>query len=85
MNEITIRDHPRLRGEKFLFRNFISPVVGSPPLTRGKGKDYVDENELTRITPAYAGKSATGAPVTNFSKDRPRLRGEKLLDFTYFS
>ena len=52
------RDHPRLCGEKYLrvLMRFI--MLGSPPPMRGKGLDSQIESKKSRITPAYAGKSA---------------------------
>ena len=35
------------------------------------------ERVCSRITPAYAGKSAAGDEVERIHKDHPRLRGEK--------
>ena len=50
-------DHPRLCGEKCLlaFRRTFSK--GSPPPMRGKGGSCLRQGALSRITPAYAGKS----------------------------
>ena len=54
--QISIRDHPRLCGEKFRFLEISPAHEGSPPPMRGKvymsGITYKDR----RITPAYAGK-----------------------------
>ena len=51
------KDHPRLRGEKFLCNLPLMLDEGSPPLTRGKvGIGRVGRHSK-RITPAYAGKS----------------------------
>ena len=51
-----MRDHPRLRGEKPKPMPAPSARTGSPPLTRGKEVYPELEPEVTRITPAYAGK-----------------------------
>ena len=71
------RDHPRLRGEKYLLYLLSMPSKGSPPLARGKAKG----NELllifVRITPACAGKSSFLLFGFCFCWDHPRLRGEK--------
>ena len=53
----TPRDHPRLRGEKFIFLLSFTFFAGSPPLTRGKGAGCQQGIKERRITPAYAGKS----------------------------
>ena len=54
-----IRDHPRLCGEKLSRKKVAGSGAGSPPPMRGK---VILLNLLKicfRITPAYAGKSAT--------------------------
>ena len=52
----TMRDHPRLCGEKAKETKEFSGELGSPPPMRGKGT-YMDETiSIYRITPAYAGK-----------------------------
>ena len=52
------KDHPRLRGEKKGHRKNPARVVGSPPLTRGKGRPNLRLQLHDGITPAYAGKRA---------------------------
>ena len=44
---------------------------------RGKGRFREDIRNVMRITPAYAGKSPAGAPVTLPAEDHPRVYGEK--------
>ena len=51
-----LKDHPRLRGEKFVVRSGLFPQQGSPPLTRGKVDTHKRVCYNLRITPAYAGK-----------------------------
>ena len=55
--EQLIQDHPRLCGEKFCNDQIGSPIQGSPPPMRGKGKSVRSEKLFKGITPAYAGKS----------------------------
>ena len=74
---LLMRDHPRLRGEKRLFRRLWGIHLGSPPLTRGKEKQKNTSFPLDRITPAYAGKSPRFGCRTASARDHPRLRGEK--------
>ena len=50
-------DHPRLRGEKCERLDIKESLLGSPPLTRGKGYVVKPITADWRITPAYAGKS----------------------------
>ena len=51
----------------------------SPPRMRGKAKNRCRSCPLTRITPAYAGKSATGKETSKRWRDHPRVCGEKTL------
>ena len=55
-----LKDHPRLRGEKKARHSPIRTLQGSPPLTRGKDFDSDFQSLPYGITPAYAGKSASG-------------------------
>ena len=74
----SMRDHPRLCGEKanppaaLIFR------MGSPPPMRGKGKRFKSLHPLTGITPAYAGKSFFFRKSRRLQRDHPRLCGEKI-------
>ena len=55
------RDHPRLCGEKARQNVPSWGVTGSPPPMRGKGDFRRYIQYVSRITPAYAGKSYTSA------------------------
>ena len=70
-------DHPRLRGEKPALSAKFGLYPGSPPLTRGKGKNLEACEKRSRITPAYAGKRAPAPGRFRKFRDHPRLRGEK--------
>ena len=50
------RDHPRLCGEKRTAGRLENQYSGSPPPMRGKGVAADTMIDVTRITPAYAGK-----------------------------
>ena len=52
------RDHPRLCGEKDSSHATKTFILGSPPPMRGKGSKRIFSHLLSRITPAYAGKSS---------------------------
>ena len=78
----SLKDHPRLRGEKPQERQSKNPAKGSPPLTRGKGFLVAIIGVLARITPAYAGKSSLFDLVYCNPEDHPRLRGEKSFLFS---
>ena len=70
-------DHPRLCGEKSLVCKYRSRALGSPPPMRGKVSRKFFRKMLTRITPAYAGKSCQPATTGKRRQDHPRLCGEK--------
>ena len=71
------KDHPRLCGEKStaLVAGILS--VGSPPPMRGKEFASYVNIFASGITPAYAGKRPFSTALTAFSRDHPRLCGEK--------
>ena len=53
----SIRDHPRMCGEKFRDENLEAPLMGSPPHVRGKDRRASTSFQGPGITPACAGKS----------------------------
>ena len=73
------QDHPRLCGEKCTIVERKSLRVGSPPPMRGKGVQIVRSFCVSRITPAYAGKSSRPQKFTELTGDHPRLCGEKVM------
>ena len=70
-------DFPRIRGEKLQLVSMPMRAVGSPPHTRGKEKELQHIRFLKGITPAYAGKRRRLSAAPRFSRDHPRIRGEK--------
>ena len=52
----TLKDHPRLCGEKYTVDIKRGRMTGSPPPMRGKEKSVEVIRYAKRITPAYAGK-----------------------------
>ena len=72
------QDHPRLRGEHLFDRDGSTGAQGSPPLTRGTLENYETNDEWNRITPAYAGNTASDHEKKHDFEDHPRLRGEHL-------
>ena len=60
---LTDRDHLRLHGEKIFVKRMHIPMLGSPPLTRGKVTQVQLASALSGITPAYAGKSQNGMAI----------------------
>ena len=75
----TIRDHPRVCGEKIRKKRQANCTMGSPPHMRGKGLFAADTIADFRITPAYAGKSFRYFVVCRYLQDHPRVCGEKHL------
>ena len=71
------QDHPRLCGEKYWSQSRARPMAGSPPPMRGKGFALSVLPPPVGITPAYAGKSIVCGLLAVFSRDHPRLCGEK--------
>ena len=53
----SMRDHPRLCGEKLANHSKAKRLAGSPPPMRGKVLPTFPRLALCGITPAYAGKS----------------------------
>ena len=71
------RDHPRVGGEKGLERFWSRSDRGSPPRGRGKVPYPQRGPEVTRITPAWAGKRSVSIFSAICDKDHPRVGGEK--------
>ena len=71
------QDHPRLRGEQNFVLTIRSPIIGSPPPTRGTVHRKIALCFSLRITPAYAGNSTHAVEVVRVYQDHPRLRGEQ--------
>ena len=70
-------DHPRVGGEKERLAHCAAWAEGSPPRGRGKETSPHLYCELSRITPAWAGKSGSGSCYCLGSGDHPRMGGEK--------
>ena len=73
----TIRDHPRVCGEKYACARASTSAMGSPPRMRGKVSG--DGRRIYRhgITPAYAGKRRCPRSRPGRTRDHPRVCGEK--------
>ena len=79
VKQIITKDHPRLCGEKGVFQTSHDRAVGSPPPMRGKAYRQKIRHRVSRITPAYAGKSFLYVDFVPVVANHPRLCGEKLL------
>ena len=73
----SVKDHPRLCGEKPHTIRVDQSNAGSPPPMRGKVFLHVMPVQLSGITPAYAGKSVRSQALPDAVRDHPRLCGEK--------
>ena len=73
----SVRDHPRLCGEKIVVGRKNGKTLGSPPPMRGKVGMAVFATLTAGITPAYAGKSSHSGISACDKQDHPRLCGEK--------
>ena len=71
------QDHPRVGGEKKMYRTAGACFSRSPP--RGRGKVAVDHflHSAAGITPAWAGKRAFFHDSGRMPRDHPRVGGEK--------
>ena len=64
-------------GEKLVKGKGVTSDRGSPPHVRGKGNVNSSSYGLPRITPACAGKSIVYMDTNQYTKDHPRMCGEK--------
>ena len=64
-------------GEKYLRIAVFVLLLGSPPHVRGKGFPLLHFFVPAGITPAYAGKRKNHGGVIRYTKDHPRVCGEK--------
>ena len=71
------KDHPRVGGEKAKDAQPSGPRTGSPPRGRGKAERKETAMMLSRITPAWAGKSIILRLDVKGNRDHPRVGGEK--------
>ena len=69
-------EHPRLRGKDKFNNNPLELLEGSPPLTRERRSVAPVKSSLSRITPAYAGKTICLRRPIAVLWDHPRLRGK---------
>ena len=75
----SIRDHPRVCGEKCRGRSCWCFRLGSPPRVRGKVQKVRHSRFFAGITPACAGKRSWPTSTKIPARDHPRVCGEKSL------
>ena len=71
-------DHPRSRGEHIISQAQGTPISGSSPLARGARSSRARISPLIGIIPARAGSTASTCPISAWTGDHPRSRGEHL-------
>ena len=78
---LLVKDHPRVCGEKWRWPTSCRTAEGSPPRMRGKVPYPQRGPEVSRITPAYAGKSfRCFFPRFPYIGSPPRMRGKALKE-----
>ena len=77
LSRSSVRDHPRVGGEKKLILFVLRAVTGSPPRGRGKDTHKAAQAHREGITPAWAGKRMSFFASSELDKDHPRVGGEK--------
>ena len=83
IQQLSLRDHPRVCGEKSEMSLNLSALMGSPPRMRGKDLSAIVSPPYVGITPAYAGKRNSFTKSFEEHGDHPRVCGEKFdLDCT---
>ena len=73
-------DHPRRCGENYFVKPAALRAIGSPPQVRGKLSYSRYVEQLVRLTPAGAGKTAPGKRQPFEGRDHPRRCGENISD-----
>ncbi len=73
---VLVQDHPRLRGEYKIKKQYPLEMQGSPPLARGIRAAERWRQQTQGITPACAGNTDTLCVTARSCRDHPRLRGE---------
>ena len=76
LSPLTIRDHPRMRGEHHNLITIISSYEGSSPHARGTLVVYCKRAACRGIIPACAGNTKCQTLRKRKHWDHPRMRGE---------
>ena len=80
-----LKDHPRVCGKNKGDIVSDDAGAGSPPRMREKLYFLKNKSDLTRITPAYAGKTTCRANSTSPLRDHPRVCGKNYLNLHYLA
>ena len=81
---ISVRAHPRSRGENVHERSAARRAKGSSPLTRGKPHLVVVGEAIRRLIPAHAGKTDPSRGVGSCTPAHPRSRGENCVTALFY-
>ena len=74
-------DHPRRCGENPQCKHGRKVRTGSPPQVRGKRRRAFLSADMSRITPAGAGKTSLLTSIKSTNWDHPRRCGENVIPF----
>ena len=74
--DLTVTDHPRMRGEDIMVEWRSRASTGSPPHARGRPDRQTVAGNPLGITPACAGKTPHHSHPSRTIRDHPRMRGE---------
>ncbi len=73
---VTLRDHPRMRGEHVPIIVPSAKPMGSSPHARGALEVELPTELMKGIIPACAGSTQTSTRLASSAGDHPRMRGE---------
>ena len=68
--------HPRVGGENIVPASGLTPPSGSSPRRRGKREGPGDADPVTRLIPAWAGKTCFASSAARVARAHPRVGGE---------
>ena len=69
-------EHPRVCGENGYQSRAISLPIGTSPRMRGKQNRTLDQPQILRNIPAYAGKTTPNSSQSSKTMEHPRVCGE---------
>ena len=69
--------HPRMRGERWQARSWMTPSSGSSPHARGTRRHHREHEVSVRFIPACAGNACPGRFPRLARSVHPRMRGER--------
>ena len=81
LTQMSIGDHPRIRGEHYAAHKVAIEAGGSSPHTRGALCRHVVRVGHGGIIPAYAGSTLPSPRYPRRVQDHPRIRGEHMAAY----